>query len=170
MVDVNKVVDVRYKPNNPVYKDIITNFVNSELYTSALDVGPAVTPSVKGNILTCKNGAGVPNSAIALEVIADGISSAILKQLRDGLNGSVDTALNIDLETKTSTNTVINTEDNVHSALIKLSNEVAALHKAITTAFTSLGQAQIAATMETEITVANAAVDVETTGKKIKLN
>jgi len=127
-VDVKKVVARYYgaTPTNPVYADAISNLVDSGLYTSALSTSDAVNPTVPGNILQYKNGLEVPNSAVPIEVIVDSITKSVLTNLRDGFSGSVDSAVNVNFQ-NTSTNTNLNGVDNVHSAIVRLANEIALL-------------------------------------------
>lgn len=167
--NLNRVV-TRYSPKNPVYSDIINNFIEAGLYTDDLDNGPAVDTNNTGHILTYKNGSGKENSAVPLEVLTDGISKGILKQLRDGLNESVDTALNLNYSPKTSSNLYFKDVDNIHSAITRLSNEVAELHKALAIVLGATGNGGYVATMETAITTLNAEDTSSTIGKKITLD
>lgn len=162
MVNVDSVVE-RYNAKNPVYGDIIKNLVSSGLYSDFLAPGSkAVDSTVEGNILQYKNGASVENTAVALEVLADGISKAILKQLRDGFAGSFDSAINVNLSASDCVNASISADNNVHAALIKLANEVSILHTTVATVLTSLGFAANVADMETKILAANALVQTST--------
>jgi len=110
-------------PINPVYSETINNLINAGLYTSALESSKAVDPETAGNILQYNNGKDTPKKAVALEVIVDSITKGLLVGLRDGLTGSVDSAVNIDFK-NTSKNTNLDNVDNIHSAIITLANEI----------------------------------------------
>lgn len=131
-------------PTNPVYSDGIKNLIDSGLYTSALAYGDAVNPAIPGNILQYENGLGAPKSAVPLEVLVDSITKAILSNLKDGFVGSVDSAVNINFK-NTSTNTNLNV-DNIHSAIVRLGNEVALLR---TTLASLLGEPAFSSTLAT---------------------
>lgn len=131
-VNVDDVVTRYYGPIplNPVYKEVITNLVDSGLYTSALATGPAVNPAFDGNILQYTNGLNVPNAAVPLEVLVDAVTKAVLKGYRDGFAGSIDSAVNINF-TNTSLNPNLVDSDNLHNAVVKLANEVNLLRTAL---------------------------------------
>jgi hypothetical protein len=85
-------------PINPVYSDCIENLIDSGIYSDQLVNGEAVNKRNEGHILQYKNGSGTLSAAVPLEVIVDSITKAILVGLRDGLDGSVDSAVNINFE------------------------------------------------------------------------
>jgi hypothetical protein len=140
-------------PINPVYKSCIENLVSSGLYTSALDYGDAVNPSNEHNILQYKNGLGVPKSAVPLEVLVDSITKAILTNIRDGLAGSVDSAVNINFE-NTSVDKNLDTINNLHSAIVCLANEIATIR-------TTLAALLPEPAFSTAVTKANAVILVD---------
>ncbi len=111
-------------PINPVYSDCIENLIDSGIYSEQLVNGEAVKKRNEGHILQYKNGFGTLSAAVPLEVIVDSITKSILVGLRDGLNGSVDSAVNISFE-NTSENPNLSNANNVHSAIISLANELA---------------------------------------------
>lgn len=116
-------------PKNPVYSDCIENLIESGLYSEMLETGDAVNPTIPGNILQYENGLGISKSAIPIEVLVDAITKSILSNLKDGFSGSIDSAVNINFQ-NTSTNTNLNV-DNVHSAIVRLANEVSLLRAAL---------------------------------------
>lgn len=120
---VNRFYDSK-QPVNPVYSDCIENLIDSGIYSENLVNGDAVNPKYDGNILQYKNGNGTLKSAVPLEVIVDSITKSILVGLRDGLDGSIDSAVNISF-TNTSENLNLNKANNVHSAIVSLANELA---------------------------------------------
>lgn len=132
-------VTVRYYPSivkNPAFATAIEKMINSGLYSENLISGPAVlTPVTEGGILKYKNGNEVPNSAIALDVIADSISKGVLIWLRDG--GESDPAKNIAITPKTFL-TVVNSQDNVKDVITKMADEIYNLKKTITILMESL--------------------------------
>jgi hypothetical protein len=111
-------------PINPVYSDCIENLIDSGIYSEYLVNGDAVNHKIDGNILQYKNGNGTLSAAVPLESIVDAITKSILVGLRDGLVGSVDSAVNISFE-NTSDNLNLSKANNVHSAIISLANELA---------------------------------------------
>lgn len=111
-------------PINPVYSDCIENLIDSGIYSENLVNGEAVNKENEGHILQYKNGNGTLSAAVPLEAIVDSITKAILVGLRDGLHGSVDSAVNISF-TNTSENLNLKNVNNVHSAIITLANEIA---------------------------------------------
>lgn len=131
--NVDVVVDRYYdqkEPINPVYREAISNLITAGLYTNALESSKAVDPKTDGNVLQYKNGNNTPKSAVPLEVIVDAITKGLLVGLRDGLTGSVDSAVNISFE-NTSKNINLDSIDNVHSAIITLANEIALMRTAL---------------------------------------
>lgn len=111
-------------PINPVYSDCIENLINSGIYSENLINGEAVNQENEGHILQYKNGVGTLSAAVPIEVIVDSITKSILVGLRDGLAGSVDSAVNINFK-NTSENLNMDNATNVHAAIISLANEVA---------------------------------------------
>lgn len=91
-------VTQRYWPTliqNPVFQDIIGGLIDSKLYTSALYSPDSPALRGDGSILSYTNGDGVPKQAVALDVIVDVISRAILKNLQNGFDSTANTAANI---------------------------------------------------------------------------
>lgn len=131
-------------PKNPVYSDCIENLIEAGLYSEMLEDGDAVNPAIPGNILQYENGLGIPKSAVPLEVLVDSITKAILSNLKDGFSGSIDSAVNINFK-NTSTNPNLNV-DNVHSAIVRLGNEVALLRTTLTSL---LGEPGFSSTLST---------------------
>ncbi len=113
---------------NPVFSDIIQGLMDAGLYTSYLSDpnSPALTGD--GSILSYANGNGNEKSAVALDVIVDVISRSILKNLKNGFDGTANTAANINFTTVVPNLSVnINSCTNVSEALVLLANEIAAI-------------------------------------------
>lgn len=130
---------------NPVFLKALSILESSELLSEYLVPGsPARTFPLPGGIDIYKNPSGGP--AIALEVIVDAISRAILKGYQDGftqgaLSIKSDGASNINFKieddvqlTEDPTKLLIDS-GNVHEAIVKLGLEIAQ----IKTALQSLG-------------------------------
>ena len=73
--------------NNPVFKEIISNLISSGLFNDNLAIGSQARIPGDSSIQIYNNLADSPenvNRAIALEVIVDSISRAILKGYQEG--------------------------------------------------------------------------------------
>lgn len=168
------VINTRYYANldiNPVFKMAIEKMIQSGLYSENLIAGPAiVTPVSQGGILKYKNGAGVVNSAIALDVITDVISKSVLIWYRDGSSVS-DPSKNIAISTDTTYLTDLNKKDNVKDAITLLADEIYNLKQTITTLLTALAAVpgmQAASGIATQSLAVNAFV-TETLDPKLQL-
>ena len=132
--------------NNPIFKDIISNLISSGLFNDNLAIGSDArlgvlnenTGNLEGSIQTFNNLNDTQNTAIALEVIVDSISRAILKAYQEGFDQALksDGASNIGYsETSSETNANVglslNTATNVHEALNILAREIVVIKSSL---------------------------------------
>lgn len=131
--------------HNPVFKDIVERLISSGLFNSNLTPGStARVGDVENNIQNYKNADGEDNRAIALEVISDCISRAILYGFQKGFeqgNVKYDSASIVQFKTDTKTEDVsltglnLSNAVNVHDAIVNLGQELAI----VKTSLASLG-------------------------------
>ena len=131
--------------HNPVFQDIIERLINSGLYNSNLTPGStARIGDLTNNIQNYANADGLPNTAIALEVLSDCISRAILYGFQKGFEQGTlkhDSASVIQFKTDTLTEDLsllglnLSSTTNVHEAIVNLGQELAI----IKTSLASLG-------------------------------
>lgn len=119
---------------NPVFRDIIVLLEEAKLYMSALGDRTSLNPAAP-YIELYNNPTSKDNKGVALDVISDAISRAILKGYRDGFaqaNVSKDGASNISFSALasdkfTTLGTDISNSTDVHQAIIMLCAEITAL-------------------------------------------
>lgn len=116
---------------NPIFKEVIQGLIDAKLYTSALSSPASLAlPS----IMEYTNGANIPKSAVALDVIVDVITRSILKSLKTGYtdvlipNLKHDAGSNISFAgSKDITSVNLLDCDNVTQAINLLGQEIQAL-------------------------------------------
>lgn len=131
--------------HNPVFQDIIERLINSGLYNSNLTPGStARIGDPDNNIQNYKNADGFENSAIALEVISDCISRAILYGFQKGFEQGTlkhDSASIVQFKTDSFTEDQflnglnLSKATNTHEAIVNLGRELAM----VKTSLASLG-------------------------------
>lgn len=117
---------------NPIFEDIISRLISSNLYTSAIAPG---SPARLNGVQICKNGTGNPLMAVPLESIVDCISRAIVAGYLKGFEQKglkSDGATNIgfslsDKDPKPFTNISLGSAENVHDAIVSLGIELNAV-------------------------------------------
>lgn len=128
---------------NPVFKDIIDNLEAGGIYTSALGIRTtsADNPALP-YVATFKNVDGNDNKAVALDVISDAISRAIIKGYRDGFTqaslpkdgaSSISFSLIDPADVTLAQGTPLVMAKDVNKALVALAAEVTALKTALAT-------------------------------------
>lgn len=118
--------------SNPVFTRIISDLIDSQLYTSNLS---SLHPS-KEEILQYKSQDNV--EASALDVIADSISREIIKGFKEGFSDIQDGASNVNYSSINATAaplTSMGTVDNVNDAISCLTAEVQLLKSILVTFF-----------------------------------
>lgn len=126
---------------NPIFKDIISRLISSNLYTDAIAPGsparkgfvdPENPTKIVGSVEICKNATGNSNMAVPLEVLVDCISRAVVAGYLKGFEQhsiKSDGATNIGFSLSHSdpqlfTNISLGSAENVHDAIISLGIEL----------------------------------------------
>lgn len=126
---------------NPIFKDIVDNLETGGIYTSALGIRTSANPAYE-YVVTFKNANNVSNKAVALDVISDSISRAVLKGYRDGFTQGLiarDAASNINFSLIDPTDialcvgTPLGMATDVNKALVALAAEITMLKTSLGT-------------------------------------
>lgn len=132
--------------NNPIFKNIISNLISSGLFGENLANGSDArlgilnpeTNTLEGGIQTYTNVNGDPSTAIALEVIVDCISRAIIKGYQEGFSQVIpsDGSSNINfkedvLEMPFTIGLDLQSSKNVHEAILVLAREISQIKIAL---------------------------------------
>lgn len=120
---------------NPIFKDIISRLISTDLYTSAIAPGSPSRLPGEGSIQICKNGTNTPLMAVPLEAIVDCISRAVVAGYIKGFKQNslkTDGATNIGFslsknDPEVFTNISLGSAENVHDAIVSLGIELNAV-------------------------------------------
>lgn len=138
MMSNGDLVDTRYwglgTNKNPIFKAAVDALIDAKLYTSAL-YDP--TSEALIHIQSYTNGNGTTSAAVALDVIVDAVTRAVLKGLRDGFTQDdipKDAATNINFSSTIGAGTLnIPACKNVREAIDTLAIEVTAIKTMLST-------------------------------------